>query len=371
MTHGVGVLRFAPIIAVVALLAGCATATPPSTSHSATPTPPPRATAASAPGSRVPLKCSDLFTPSSVAVLVGAPVQVFRDETTPPGYLYDVANAELGVLGCEWAGDEGSEAGYFADVTVYIAPDSGAGFQANYSSDLAESPANAGSPVENTAGDKSGYRCAAQGRSDETPLCTAQMLVGSYWVTVDLSAVAPATAVTASVSTQKVLTRVVAQLHAVGLPKTTAWVAPASTPPGFCTDPGRTAEVRTIMDAPGLVVFPSAKRSFDATTIASERRDVGCMWTDPAEGYIGFDLLAGGSWVFPGWEPTPASDAVVDSYAPVTVPGASSALMGSGGGACEAYLAVGTTAVEISMNDLGTAKNIAALSAFATAIAAS
>jgi hypothetical protein len=122
---------------------------------------------------------------------------------------------------------------------------------------------------------------------------------------------------------------------------------------------------------PGLTVYPSGERSFDAATIALEGRDIDCMWSDPAEGSVYVELLAGGSWVFPGWKPTPAIDSVVDSYAPVTVPGASSAVMGTGEGSCEAYLAVGTTTVDISMNDLGTAKNITALAAFAKAIAAS
>jgi hypothetical protein len=369
VTVAKSLIRIAPLVALVAVLAGCAAPTVPSHTHATKPTP--TATAAATPGSRVPLKCADLFSPATVALLVGAPVNVLRDESTPPGNLQDVAAAQLGVLGCDWAGGDGFEAGYLADLSVYIAPESRAGFTANFSHDLAEAPEAAGAPVKNTAGDKSGYWCEAQGRSGDSPLCSAQMLVGSYWVSVSFSAVAPATAATATANTQKILAMVATQLRAAGPPETTVWAAPASTPPGFCTDPNSTVEVRKILAAPGLTVYPTGQRILDASRAALDGHDVYCLWSDSKEGSASVELLASGSWIFPGFAPVAAGDSIVQSYAPVAVPGASSALMGCGQGGCEAYLAVGTTAVDISMVDLGTAKDIVALAAFAEAIAAS
>lgn len=324
------------------------------------------------PGSRVPLKCGDLFTTTAIATLVGAPVKVARDETTPPAYIGEVANDQLGVLGCHWAGGEPMEFGNTADVTVYIAPNSSEGFAANYSKDLADVPAKAQKPVENTAGDKSGYWCEASGLSDGVPLCTAQMLVGSYWVTASLSALAPATASSAGAGLQKVLDTIADRLSAAAQP-VPAWVAPATTPPAFCTAPSSTAEVRSIFGAPGYAVSPEGTRYLDASSIAFDGPGASCSWVDSRDkvGSLNVDLLASGSWVFPGFAPHPAIDGVVQSYSSATIPGANYALLGCDEGLCEAYLAIGTTLAHINMNDLGTAKNVTALAALAKDIAAS
>jgi hypothetical protein len=84
---------------------------------------------------------------------------------------------------------------------------------------------------------------------------------------------------------------------------------------------------------------------------------------------VSFELLAGGSWAFPGFAPVAAGDDVVQSYLPVTVAGASSALLGVGEGQAEAYLAVGTTAAFVSMPDSGAAHDLTVLAAFAKLIA--
>ncbi len=169
-----------------------------------------------------------------------------RDEATALGYLQDAANAQLGVLGCECAGGEQFEAGYLADVRIFIAPDSSSTFAANYPSFAAGAPAGFEPLVENTVGDKSGYRCEAQGLGSDSPPCQAQMLVGSYWVTVSISA-----------------------------------LAPASASPEFCSNPGATAQVRSIFAAPGLALYPAGKRTFDDASIALAGRDSACAWTDP------------------------------------------------------------------------------------------
>ncbi|HEY5319276.1 MAG TPA: hypothetical protein VIJ76_00220, partial [Galbitalea sp.] len=336
MTAAKSLIRMAPLVVLVAVLAGCAAPVPTPTHSSAGARPTPTATAAAHPGSRVPLKCADLFTPATVAALVGAPVTISRDESTPPAYLDDVANAQLGVLPCQWVGGDAFEAGYTANVSVYIAPDSSAGFVANLSADLAEHPAQSAPPILNSAGDKSGYWCEAAGVSGDSPECRGQMLVGSYWVSVILSAVAPATAAIATANTQKILATVATRLRAAGSPKTTVWATSASTPPGFCTDPNATSQVRTIFAAPRLTLYPGGKRTFDASSIALDGLVAECNWTDPgcSSGTVDIELLAGGAWVFPGFAPVPSVDGFVRSYSPVTIPGASSALMGCDSGFC-------------------------------------
>jgi hypothetical protein len=315
----------------------------------------------------VPLECSDLFAPANVTPLVGAPVTVYRDETTPPAYLDDVANEQLGVLPCEWAGEDAVEFGHLADLGIYIAPDSEAGFTEGYDAFVSDITKGASAPTLNSAGDKSAYWCEPIGLSGESPQCSAQMLIGSYWVTMSYSTVSPLTLAAATSNAQVVLSTVASKLKAAGSPGP-RWKSPAASPPAFCTDTESTQQIRTLFGAADLAPFPSGTRTYDAFSIALNGPDASCTWTSKTVGAVDVELLAGGSWVFPGFTPVPSVDGIVRSYSPVTIPGVSSALMGCEEGACDAYLPVGTTAARISFGDMGAAKDIAALSQLAADI---
>jgi hypothetical protein len=210
----------------------------------------------------------------------------------------------------------------------------------------------------------------ALGADYNLPICDAEMLISNYWVSIQVSTVNGLSRPQLTAGLAKAMIDVAARLATAG-PAPMKWVAPAATPPGFCTDSTSTASVQSIVGDRKLVAYPMGPSNVYASTIGLVGRDARCMWSDPQGGAVDIELLAGGSWVFPGFAPIAPGDSIIRSYAPMTVPGASSAVMGSGEGSCEAYLAVGTTAVEISMNDLGATRNIAALAAFAKAIAAS
>jgi hypothetical protein len=361
------------VVAVVVLLAGCAPAVPtqghapasPSSSASQAATPP----AAAAPGSRVPLKCDDLFTTAAVGPLVGASVRSLRDDASPAANLLDLANAQLGTLGCEWGGGEAFESGYTADLSVFIAPDSAAEFSSRYRSNLSSSSPE--TVVSDTAGDKSAYQCQAQAEVPDGGVCQAEMLVGSYWVSSRVSTLAPASASSSGTSIQSALTQVAAKLRAAGAPKAGEWEPPTSRLPTFCTDPGSTALVRTIVGAPSLVLYPSVERTLDASRISLAGRDAECTWTSPTAGTISVELLVGGSWAFPNFAPVAPVDSIIQGpYLPTRIAGATSALLACADGACEGYLEIGTTVADVYTN-AGLADSKTQLAGLAKAIAAS
>lgn len=102
-------------------------------------------------------------------------------------------------------------------------------------------------------------------------------------------------------------------------------------------------------------------------------RDITCAWSSDAYGVLHFELLAGGSWGVAGMSPVSPGDATYGRtpYLPIEVPGVTSTKASCGSGTCDAFLTVGTSAVEIVYNDPGTAKNPALLAALAKVIASS
>jgi hypothetical protein len=371
--------RFVPLIALTALLAGCAPATvaptsSPEASSSTTPTPTPTATiaAAAAPGPRVQVKCADLYSVDAVAKLIEATPTIADDETTKPVFLDDAANAQFGTLRCQWEGPDGTEVSAAEDLAISIAPDSAAAYATHSAENL--KPGKSAKLFTSTAGDESGMLCRSYGAIESW--CDAQMLVGTYWVTVNLSAANASGGPNPTMSgvadeTRGVLSNVAGQLAAAPQPLA-EWVAPAQTPPSFCGD-ASTAKVRTIFGVSGYALAASSSPDIDADTVATIGRTASCTWNDSKKraGSLNVELLASGSWVYPGFTTTPYADGEVRKFSSVQIPGTSGADLGCAGGACESTFAVGTTLVNVNFADLGSAKDKAALTAFAAAIAAS
>jgi hypothetical protein len=340
-----------------------------------TPTPTPSTTpvtSAPAPGPRVQLACADIYRPTDVAALVHSPVKVITDETTTPTSLQDIANAQYGVLDCEWAGGYGTELGNTAELSINIAPNATSLYSQYASGALKDVPVGAGKVVANSAGDQSGYWCEASGVMGGDPECRAEMLVGSYWASVTISASSPATAASTGSALQGILTKLAGQLRSAPQP-IPQWVSPANGVPSICSSSDGTARVRSIFSAPGYTVHDLNPESLDAYNLSGIGRLASCYWqdSDGTAGALDIELLAGGSWVFPDFTPTPAVDGLVRSYPATTVPGASSALLGCAEGSCEGYFAIGTTLARIDFNDQGATKNREHLAALVAAIAKS
>ena len=362
-------VSFAIAVLAVVSITGCAAPTLPVTPHTvARPTPTPTPTAAAAPGPRVPVTCANLLTTTMVAQVVGESVTVTTDKLTAPRYFADLANAQLGSLACVWSGQDGSDYGPFAQEAIYIAHDSVPAFNSNYADNMSAVPAGYSAAVENTAGTKSGYRCGSSPAADaavEIFGCQAQMLVLSYWVSVYISAVAPSTTSTVIAGTQAILEALARQLIAAGEPCTAAWVSPTTATPAFCAGPTAAAAVEKAVQGSDFAPSPTPKPRVDAYSVALDGRAVSCTFTSITRGTIDIELLAGGSWAFPGFHPAGLFDDIVQTFAPATVPGATGVELGCNEGGCETYFSIGTTAAFVSFPDFGAAKNVTVLAALA------
>jgi hypothetical protein len=372
------IIRAVPIVALVALLAGCAPAVLPTHAHSAAaPTSTPSPAPASAPGSRVPLGCAGLLGASSVQALAGTTAKVDRDENTPPTDIQSVAQLQYGALSCSWDGISGNPSSPGAELDIDIAPDAKAAFESRFVSIMADQSQNPhAAATENAAGDQSGYWCGttidALGADANIPDCDAEMLVGNYWVGIEVVAVNGLSREQLTTGLVTAMTEITGKLRAAG-PAPTQWAAPATTPPGFCTDSTSTTSVRSIVGDATLAAAKAPVTSIDASTVGLDGPSARCAWNSKSYGYLELYLLGGGSWGLPAISPAKSGDSPLagKAYASMTVAGATSAKMACAEGFCDAYLAVGTSAVEISYNDPGAAKNPVELGAFAKAIAAS
>ena len=342
------------------LLAGCAapSVAPTHSPSSTSPTPTPTLRAATAPGSRVPLGCADLVGVSNIQTLSGANAKVERDEHSAPTDMYAIAGLQYGAEHCVWDGGygvPGSTSGAY--LSVGIAPEGKADFESQFASLMALSPDFPhAAATENVAGDQSGFWCADDletlGADGPSVTCDAEMRVDDYWVSIDVGDVVGLTRPQLTTGLTATLTRIASRLKAAA-PVALPWKLPASTPPRFCTATAITVR------SPALL---GLRDRYDS-----------CHWVDDTYGTVDFDLLAGGSWAVATMNPVASGDADYGRvpYVAIQVPGVTSAQASCDGTTCDAYLAVGTSAVEIVYDDPGEAKNPALLAALAKAVAAS
>jgi hypothetical protein len=336
----------------------------------------------------VPLNCGDLFSTTEVQALTGAPAPIDADESTAPSYLEALAARQFGLLECRWDGaGTGDNMSYAARLSVEIAPDASASFDKFFAADMASTFEQHTAPVENSAGDRSGYWCVtdvSQNSGGLGPDCRAEMLLGSYWVSIRLNEANPVAEAGASATMRSALGTVATKLRAAGHAKR-AWIGSPAKAPAFCTSSASTTQVQTIFTDPGLtivrdnnVVTPGA---FQVPQFAETYST--CSWQETSgnvgHGIIYVSLLAGASWAFPGFKPTEPSDSITadSSYQPIAVAGASFAqetcplVRETGGTACDAYLLTGGTVVQVLFDGAAVTQNEAILSKLVTAISAS
>lgn len=366
------------VAGLLAVLAGCAAPTPnPTRSHSpapsTSPTPDPTPTTASAPGSRVPLGCGGLLGTPALQAIAGPSPTVYNDETTAPTDIQSIAQLQYGALSCVF-NDSGARG---ADVHIDVAPNAKAIFESRFAAIMADQAVNPHpTATQNVAGDQSGYWCATNvdqlGADRNLPICDAEILVSNYWVSVEIDTVSGFSRPQLASGLTGAMTDIAGKLTSAG-PAPAKWAAPAGTPPTFCTDSSTTARIRSIVGDATVVPAKAPKTTLYASTVGLIGPAVSCAWTSKSYGYLDVDLLAGGSWAFPSIEPVATGDSVLagHAYAPLDVSGATSAKVDCAQGVCGAFLAVGTTAVELNYKDPGAAKNRTVLAAFAKAIAAS
>lgn len=377
-----GISRLVHLVAfgsLIVLLAGCSAAVPSHSSsptHSAAaPTTTPTTAAASAPGSRVPLGCTDLIGATSLSAIAGEAPHLYQDQNTTPTNLADIAQDQYGALECDWLQQHTTATG--ADLQVDVAPNAQSVFRSRFAAIMADQSFST-HPVatENIAGDQSGFWCAnevdALGADFSLPICDGELLVSGYWVGVQVDTVNGLTRAQLVAAVPAAMRDIANRLKAAG-DAPAQWIAPATTPPGFCAASASTAVVRSVFGDSTLTAAPAPMPGITASAIGLVGPYAACTWNSSSYGYLQISLLAGGSWAFPSFAPVPIGDSVfvAQDYLTLTVAGASSAKVACVSGACDAFLAVGSTAVEVEFKDPGVARRSSVLAAIANAIATS
>ena len=353
------------------VLSACAPAV---TTNTPAPSGQPSATAkpqAASPSVRVPVTCSSLFSAATSSTLVGVPVVARQDETTVPIDLVGITARQDGELHCLWGGQDTQDGGYVAQLQIDIAPDAQAGFTSNLAAIEGQSPPTA----KNTAGDKSEYQCGVQGDFG----CSANMLVGSYWVTIYLGdlGVATVTQTEANDHMQQALTTVASALKsATVLP---AWTAPG-TLPGFCSESGNLAMVQTAVGETDFAVTGTDAGPADAQSYAQLPGVYSqCGWgsTNSSQKFtsVQIGILKGGSWALAGMvgATDPGLYMFGGAYQSISVPGADAAvaLCSTGVNECIVYLTIGKALVYVELDDPGLPQVTAVLGKLVTDIKAS
>lgn len=364
---GVGLVSAATLALVLSACAPAVTNTPAPTQHpSHTATPHQAAT----PSVRVPIKCASLFTPDVSSTLVGVPVTAKQDENTAPFELTSIAARQAGDLHCLWGGTDTQDGGFIAQLSVDIAPDAAAGFTSNIPLIENESPPTA----TNTAGDKSEYQCDVQGDYG----CSANMLVGTYWVSVYLGdlGVGNVTQTMANHNIQQALTTVASALqNATALP---AW-NPPGTLPGFCSQPGILAKIQAAVGETDFAVTGIDTGPADASSYAQLAGTYAqCGWgsTSTSQKFtsVQIGILKGGSWALPAMVGVQDPQLyMTPAYVSISIPGADAAVAScsTGSNQCIVYLTIGKALVNVELDDPGMTQVTAVLSALVTDIKAS
>jgi hypothetical protein len=372
--------RFAPWIAVsalvlVAVLSGCAAPAKAPASPGATPTPHVSATPtqATSPTVRVPVKCGALFTAAAISTLVDTPVTLQSDQTAVPADLEQIAARQRGTLACVWGGTDRTDGGYDQGLTLYVAADGAAGYATNIPILEADSPPTA----ENTAGDKSEYLCEATTDFE----CSANMLVGTFWVSAYLQNLGGSSisSATANARIQQVLATLATDLGKTQ--QSAAWNPPGPSLPTFCSDQSSIAKLDSILGGIALAPSSNDQGGLDAQSIAESGSNYAlCTWQAADSGeagsghftYIDVGMLRGGAWVLKGLTAAPPTDWYLGAYKSVTVPGASAAVLACNTTDCAAILAVGSSLVQINLDDVGNAaKEVSTLGSVVAALTAS
>ena len=299
-----------PAMVLVAALSGCAPGTTTSGAPAATPTPHrtslPRQ--AATPSVRLEKTCDNLFSAATITALVDTPVTLQSDQASAPADLEEIAARQRGTLACVWGGTNRTDGGYDQGLTLYVASDGAAGYATNIPLIEADSPPTA----ENTAGDKSEYQCEAT--SDFQ--CSANMLVGTFWVSAYLQNLGGST-ITADVANtriQQVLTTVATALTATK--EDVAWKPPKSTLPAFCSDPNSIATLDSVLGGTALTPSSNEQGGLDAQSVAQSGANYAlCGWQAPDGGeagtghftYIDIGMLRGGAWALADLTSAPTS----------------------------------------------------------------
>jgi len=326
------------VILLAALTACHPTTTPtshPTAGGSHRPTPMPTAAALTAPRSAIPATCAQLLpTATAVAAFPAASAIAMREsEATAPQDAIQVAARQAGGLHCLWGGSEREDNGYVDFVSLDVIGNAATAYHENVTP-------NTGDEV-NTFGTASDVFC----QGDPSFSCSAQVLVGTTWIELDYDSLGgegePASGSLGRF--HSLLSGVVSRVQGAGADRA-LWTPPAAWDgAALCTD-AALARVRT---ATGHADLAQSDYSMEGplTAASTAITRVGfdqCGWARTAAdglSLFGIQFVQGGAWAMTQETAQPPSF-YYGTLAPVSIPGATSALALCNEEACQADLAV-------------------------------
>jgi hypothetical protein len=332
-------------------LAGCSF--PPSPhptsvgTHHATAIPTATPAALSAPRSAIPAGCARLLpTATAVGAFPAASgIAVRVSETSAPDGLIEVSAKQAGGLHCVWGGTNRTDNGYDDMITLDVLTDAADAFHSNV-------VPNTGDEV-NTFGTASDLFC----QGDPQFGCYGQVLVGTTWFELDYVSLGgegePASGAIGRFHT--LLTGVVTAIQGAG-PSRSLWTPPAAWDgASLCAD-DELARARTATGAADLQDGDfSIEGPLTASSAALARVTIqSCGWARDASSGVtsfGVQFVQGGAWAVTQELADPPSY-YNGTLAPVTIPGATSALAVCNDAICEADLAVAGSWMSVQVDGL-------------------
>lgn len=312
---------FAGPALLVLVLAGCGTpGTPATPSASVAPTTEPSSTVPVEQGlplPRLPLACTDLFSDTGAANVVGTAVSLRLDELTERN-LAESATRQVGVLSCTWGGEFKTDNSWDQHLVIDVLPDADAAF------DTGVWQVDDGAIVYPTGSTTSEYRCPWLDADYYS--CFANVLVDGYWARADVQGGGEGAPVdTVEARMRALIDDLTAAIAGAGDPNP-VWVAPPDVLTG------------AICAGAADAVAPSYPDS-----VAIGRAGVLRCEVDGAR----VSVLPAGDWAVPeiqarGDRPYHSIPALEQ----VDIAGADLALTGCGDG-CYAILAIAGSAVEV------------------------
>jgi hypothetical protein len=336
----VSVLRAVTVsVALAVALAGCTfppAPHPSSTgSHHSTATPTPTGAALTAPRSAIPATCAQLLpTATAVGAFPAASgIAVRASEASAPDGLIEVSAKQAGGLHCLWGGTDRTDNGYDDMITLDVLTDAADAYHDNVVPNTEDEV--------NTVGTASDVYC----QGDPQFYCFAQVLVGTTWFELDYDSLGgegePGSGSLGRFHT--LLSGVASGIQAAG-PSRSLWTPPnAWDGAALCADDAL-ARVRTATGIADLQVGDySLEGPLTAASAGLARLTIlSCGWTrDASSGLSGFGVqfVKGGAWAIAQEQAAPPSY-YDGTLAPVTIPGADSAVAVCNGELCQADLAV-------------------------------
>ncbi len=332
---------FAGPALIVLLLAGCGS--PATPTDRVAPTTEPSSTVPAVQGlplPRLPLACTDLFSDTGAADVVGTAVSLRLDELTERN-LAESATRQVGVLSCTWGGEFKTDNSWDQHLVIDVLPDADTAF------DVGVWQVDDGAIVYPEGSTTSEYFCPSQDPGYYS--CFANVLVDGYWAHADVQGSGEGAPVdTLEARMRGLIDDLTAAIASAGAPNA-VWVAPTG------------VLIGSICAGGADEVAPSYPDS-----VAIGRAGVLRCEVDVAR----VSVLPAGAWAVPeiqarGDRPYYS----IPSLESVDVAGADLALTGCGDG-CYAILSIGGSAVEVYSDTMDPAPFLTELAAIVTQVAA-